>query len=114
MTVTTITPPEHTNIPPALRAQADPNADTAGLLERYGKVQVRDFDGDPARLTEMATPLTVRLVASEIWAGLALAGAVVAGAAVWARAGPASRAREISGEARRIGRILGAAHEERL
>ncbi|WP_199556090.1 cytochrome-c oxidase, cbb3-type subunit II [Sandaracinobacteroides hominis] len=36
-----------------LRAQADPNADTAGLLERYGKVQVRDFDGDPARLTEM-------------------------------------------------------------
>ncbi len=37
-----------------LRAQADPNADTSGLVARYGnKVQVRDFDGDPTRLTEM-------------------------------------------------------------
>lgn len=36
-----------------LHAQADPNADSAGLLQRYGKVQVRDFDGNPARLTEM-------------------------------------------------------------
>jgi len=36
-----------------LKAQADPNADTAGLLERYPKAKVGDFDGDPARLTEM-------------------------------------------------------------
>lgn len=36
-----------------LFAQADPNADTADLLKRYSKVQVRDFDGDPNRLTEM-------------------------------------------------------------
>lgn len=37
-----------------LRAQADPEADTSGLAERYGdKVNVRDFDGDPRRLTEM-------------------------------------------------------------
>ena len=34
-------------------AQADPNADTAGLLERYGdKVTVSNFDGTP-ELTEM-------------------------------------------------------------
>ena len=36
-----------------LRAQADPNADSAGLTKRYAKVQVRDFDGDPSRITEM-------------------------------------------------------------
>jgi cytochrome c oxidase cbb3-type subunit 2 len=36
-----------------LLAQADPNADTADLLKRYPKAQVRDFDGNPARLTEM-------------------------------------------------------------
>lgn len=36
-----------------LRAQADPEADTASLLKRYPKAQARDFDGDPARLTEM-------------------------------------------------------------
>ena len=37
-----------------MKAQADPNADTDGLMQRYGKkVQVRDFDGDPTRLTEM-------------------------------------------------------------
>ncbi|SCW35552.1 cytochrome c oxidase cbb3-type subunit 2 [Sphingobium faniae] len=36
-----------------LKAQADPNADTADLLKRYPKAQVRDFDGDPNRLTEM-------------------------------------------------------------
>src|SRR5690606_15216822 len=36
-----------------LRAQADPDADTSGLEARYPKVQVADFDGDPARLTEM-------------------------------------------------------------
>ncbi len=36
-----------------LAAQADPNADTAGLLARYPKAKVGDFDGDPAKLTEM-------------------------------------------------------------
>jgi cytochrome c oxidase cbb3-type subunit 2 len=36
-----------------LRAQADPDADTAGLLSRYPKAKVGDFDGDPKRLTEM-------------------------------------------------------------
>jgi cytochrome c oxidase cbb3-type subunit 2 len=36
-----------------LKAQADPNADTAGLLSRYPKAKVGDFDGDPTRLTEM-------------------------------------------------------------
>ncbi len=36
-----------------LRAQADPNADTSGLEERYPKAVLGDFDGDPARLTEM-------------------------------------------------------------
>ena len=36
-----------------LVAQADPNADTSALLERYPKAKVGDFDGDPTRLTEM-------------------------------------------------------------
>jgi cytochrome c oxidase cbb3-type subunit 2 len=37
-----------------LLAQADPNADSDGLQSRYGgKVNVRDFDGDPAKVTEM-------------------------------------------------------------
>ncbi len=37
-----------------LRAQADPDSDTSGLVERYGeRVNVRDFDGNPDRLTEM-------------------------------------------------------------
>jgi len=36
-----------------LRSQADPDADNADLLKRYPKAQVRDFDGDPAHLTEM-------------------------------------------------------------
>jgi cytochrome c oxidase cbb3-type subunit 2 len=36
-----------------LVAQADPNADSSGLVKRYPKAQVRDFDGDPLRLTEM-------------------------------------------------------------
>jgi len=36
-----------------LKAQADPNADTADLVKRYPKAQVRDFDGDPNKLTEM-------------------------------------------------------------
>lgn len=36
-----------------MRAQADPNADAAAIQRRYPRAQVRDFDGDPARLTEM-------------------------------------------------------------
>ena len=36
-----------------LKAQASPDADTADLVARYPKAQVRDFDGDPARVTEM-------------------------------------------------------------
>jgi cytochrome c oxidase cbb3-type subunit 2 len=36
-----------------LTAQADPEADTGDLLKRYPKAQARDYDGDPARLTEM-------------------------------------------------------------
>jgi cytochrome c oxidase cbb3-type subunit 2 len=36
-----------------LHNQADPNADHEALLARYPKAAVGDFDGDPARLTEM-------------------------------------------------------------
>ncbi|MFB9949164.1 cytochrome-c oxidase, cbb3-type subunit II [Rhizobium puerariae] len=36
-----------------LAAQANPNADTSGLLARYPKAKVGDFDGDPKNLTEM-------------------------------------------------------------
>lgn len=36
-----------------LKAQADPNADTSGLLERYPKAKTGNFDGDPQKLTEM-------------------------------------------------------------
>ena len=36
-----------------LVAQADPDADTSGLLARYPKARTGDFDGDPTRLTEM-------------------------------------------------------------
>jgi cytochrome c oxidase cbb3-type subunit 2 len=36
-----------------LAAQANPDADTGGLLARYPKAVTGDFDGDPARLTEM-------------------------------------------------------------
>ncbi|MDF1607780.1 cytochrome-c oxidase, cbb3-type subunit II [Hoeflea sp. YIM 152468] len=36
-----------------LLAQADPEADTSGLEERYPKVRIGDFDGDPAVVTEM-------------------------------------------------------------
>ncbi|WP_378946455.1 cytochrome-c oxidase, cbb3-type subunit II [Mesorhizobium sp. ANAO-SY3R2] len=36
-----------------LLAQADPNADTSGLLARYPKAKLGDFDGNPAVLTEM-------------------------------------------------------------
>jgi len=36
-----------------LEAQADPNADATDLVKRYPGAQARDFDGDPARVTEM-------------------------------------------------------------
>jgi cytochrome c oxidase cbb3-type subunit 2 len=36
-----------------LAAQATPDADTTGLLARYPKAATGDFDGDPAKLTEM-------------------------------------------------------------
>jgi len=36
-----------------LNAQANPDADAGDLVKRYPKAQIRDFDGDPARLTEM-------------------------------------------------------------
>ncbi|KWV52337.1 peptidase S41 [Rhizobium altiplani] len=36
-----------------MRAQAVPNANTAGLLARYPEAKVGNFDGDPSRLTEM-------------------------------------------------------------
>jgi cytochrome c oxidase cbb3-type subunit 2 len=34
-------------------AQADAEGDPSGIEARYGNVQVRDYDGDPARVTEM-------------------------------------------------------------
>jgi cytochrome c oxidase cbb3-type subunit 2 len=36
-----------------MRAQADPNADTSGVLARYPKAKFGDFDGNPQALTEM-------------------------------------------------------------
>ncbi len=36
-----------------LAAQADPDADTKGLLARYPKAATGDFDGNPGKLTEM-------------------------------------------------------------
>jgi cytochrome c oxidase cbb3-type subunit II len=36
-----------------LLAQANPEADTSGLLQRYPKARVGDFDGDPRMLSEM-------------------------------------------------------------
>jgi cytochrome c oxidase cbb3-type subunit 2 len=36
-----------------LRAQLNPDADTTGLLARYPKTRVEDFDGDSRRTTEM-------------------------------------------------------------
>jgi len=36
-----------------LVAQADPDADPGDLAKRYPKAQIRDFDGDPRRVTEM-------------------------------------------------------------
>jgi cytochrome c oxidase cbb3-type subunit 2 len=36
-----------------LKAQANPEADAGDLAARYPKAQIRDFDGDPERVTEM-------------------------------------------------------------
>ena len=36
-----------------MQAQANPDADTEGLEERYAKISIRDFDGNPGQLTEM-------------------------------------------------------------
>ena len=36
-----------------LKAQANPDADTDGLEERYQKISIRDFDGNPAVVSEM-------------------------------------------------------------
>jgi cytochrome c oxidase cbb3-type subunit 2 len=36
-----------------LKAQANPDGDAKDLQSRYPKAQVRDYDGDPSRLTEM-------------------------------------------------------------
>lgn len=36
-----------------LKAQANPDADTDGLEERYQKISIRDFDGNPKAVTEM-------------------------------------------------------------
>lgn len=36
-----------------MRSQGTGDGDTAGLARRYPQIDVRDFDGDPARLTEM-------------------------------------------------------------
>jgi cytochrome c oxidase cbb3-type subunit II len=36
-----------------LEAQADPDADHEGLLARYPKAAIGDFDGDPHRITEL-------------------------------------------------------------
>jgi cytochrome c oxidase cbb3-type subunit 2 len=36
-----------------MEAQANPDLDAGDLEQRYPKAQIRDFDGNPARLTEM-------------------------------------------------------------
>jgi cytochrome c oxidase cbb3-type subunit 2 len=36
-----------------MAAQANPDADSSGLLARYPKAATGAFDGDPTRLTEM-------------------------------------------------------------
>lgn len=42
-----------TNALADLEAQADPDADTSGLEERYAKISIRDFDGNPRVISEM-------------------------------------------------------------
>jgi cytochrome c oxidase cbb3-type subunit II len=39
--------------PKDLMAQANPDLDAGDLATRYPKAQIRDFDGDPTRVTEM-------------------------------------------------------------
>ena len=41
------------NAEPDMLAQADPDADAGDLAARYPKAQIRDFDGNPDKLTEM-------------------------------------------------------------
>ncbi len=41
------------NAPTDLKAQANPDADAGDLQERYPKTQIRDFDGNPTKVTEM-------------------------------------------------------------
>jgi cytochrome c oxidase cbb3-type subunit 2 len=36
-----------------LETQTDPDADTSGLEERYAKISIRDFDGNPKMVSEM-------------------------------------------------------------
>ena len=36
-----------------IATQANPNGETSGLEERYHGVIIRDFDGDPDRVTEL-------------------------------------------------------------
>ncbi|WP_426127385.1 cytochrome-c oxidase, cbb3-type subunit II [Pararhizobium sp. PWRC1-1] len=36
-----------------LRAQADPTVDTSGIVSRYPKARIGDFDGNPQAITEM-------------------------------------------------------------
>lgn len=42
-----------TNAGADMAAQADPNADVKGLTSRYPKTTVADFDGNPAKVSEM-------------------------------------------------------------
>jgi cytochrome c oxidase cbb3-type subunit 2 len=47
------TPAQIDNAEADLVAQGSADGDTAALASRYGKVQARDYDGNPGRLTEM-------------------------------------------------------------
>ncbi|SEI19580.1 cytochrome c oxidase cbb3-type subunit 2 [Rhizobium tibeticum] len=47
------TPDMISNAEADMKMQADSNADTTALLERYPKAKTGDFDGDPSKLSEM-------------------------------------------------------------
>ena len=47
------TPAQIENAEADLVAQGTADGDSAALVSRYGKVQARDYDGNPGRLTEM-------------------------------------------------------------
>jgi len=47
------TPAQIENAEADLVAQGTADGDIADLVARYGKVQARDYDGNPGRLTEM-------------------------------------------------------------